>query len=69
MPDDHDRSIQFRDGWLAHRNAVPLAHNPYNKQTQPASHKLWDAGWHARQEMRSWPEAMGTWDRTFREFS
>jgi len=39
----------YVDGWMANKNNVLRARNPYDLRAQFASYELWVEGWTARQ--------------------
>ena len=39
------KSIQYLDGWQAHKDGVSVDDNPYSETAQRVSNRLWTSGW------------------------
>jgi hypothetical protein len=38
-------TVEYMNGWSAHRNLKVYDDNPYNESTQAVSHAQWVTGW------------------------
>lgn len=46
--DGDELPAAYVDGWMANKNDVLRARNPYDLRAQFASHELWTEGWTSR---------------------